>query len=555
LGTKDTTRIKNLETRLRVIELRLLNNADGTDMTRRTAIIIGAGPAGLTAALELLERSDYLPIVLQRDDCLGGISRTVVYRGNRMDLGGHRFFSKSDRVMNWWLRILPLESDTPDNKITYHNRSRTVQANSQTKADSSIPAMLIRPRKSRIYFMRRFFDYPVSLSYKTLRQLGLLRTIKIILSYLRAVVFPIRRELSLEDFLINRFGRELYRTFFKAYTEKVWGVPCDEISAAWGKQRIKGLSIITLFTHLLRKARWKRKRDIQQKQLETSLIENFLYPKLGPGQMWEEVGKRILEKGGKILFHQEVDRIVHTGNRITSIEAINPQTKERTQFIGDIFFSTMALQDFVKATSPPPNKKVVDVSDGLVYRDFITIGMLLSKLKIQPEHAQSQKLLSDNWIYIQEPDVKIGRLQIYNNWSPSLVADSSQVWIGLEYFCYQTDDLWKQSDDHIIALGAEELNRIGIIEKADILDATVVREPKTYPAYFGTYHRFEVIRKWLDQFDNLFTIGRNGMHRYNNQDHSMLTAMTAVDNILAGRTDKSNIWEVNIEQEYHEEKN
>jgi protoporphyrinogen oxidase len=538
-----------------VIEEKRRIDTDGTDMTQRTAIIIGAGPAGLTAALELLERSDFLPIVLQRDGSLGGISRTVEYKGNRMDLGGHRFFSKSDRVMAWWLRILPIESEALNVNISYQNQSRNITANPESRSDSSKPAMLVRPRKSRIYFMRQFFDYPISLSHKTVQQLGLIRTLKIILSYLRVAIFPIRRERSLEDFLINRFGRELYQTFFKAYTEKVWGVPCDKISAEWGKQRIKGLSIVKLFTHLISKARWKRKNDVHQKELETSLIENFLYPKLGPGQMWEEVGKRVIEKGGKILFHQEVDCIRHDGEQIVSIEAVDPRTKERTEYTGDVFFSTMAVQDFVNAASPPPHKEIIDVSDGLVYRDFITVGMLLSKLKIKQEHAQSEKLLSDNWIYIQEPDVKIGRLQIFNNWSPSLVADPSRVWIGLEYFCYKTDDLWKLSNDQMIAFAAEELDRIGIIEKADVLDATVVREPKTYPAYFGTYCHFEVVRKWLDHFDNLYPIGRNGMHRYNNQDHSMLTAMTAVDNILAGRTDKSNLWEVNTEQQHHEEKN
>ncbi len=523
-------------------------------MKQRIAIIIGAGPAGLTAALELVERSDIQVIVLQRDEYLGGISRTVRYKGNRMDIGGHRFFSKSDRVMNWWLRILPLEAGPQNSRITYQKQSLKLNSSHSIAAEETDQVMLVRPRKSRIYFMRQFFDYPVSLSRATLSKLGVFRTIKIVMSYLRAVLFPIRHEKSLEHFIVNRFGRELYQTFFKSYTEKVWGTACNEISAEWGRQRIKGLSILKLASHFLKKARWKTSADLKQKEFETSLIEQFLYPKLGPGQMWEEAARRVVEKGGQIVLNQEVECIDYVGDRITSVTAVNRRSGSRTEYAGDYFFSTMAVQDLLRASEPPPPPRVLEIGEGLIYRDFITVGMLLSKLKVKPEHGQARKLLSDNWIYIQEPDVRIGRLQIFNNWSPSMVADASKVWIGLEYFCYQTDDLWKLSDEQMIALGAEELDKIGIIEKADMIDATVVREPKTYPAYFGTYNRFHEVRDWLDSIWNLFPIGRNGMHRYNNQDHSMLTAMTAVDNILSGRTDKSNLWDVNTEQEHHENK-
>lgn len=523
-------------------------------MKQRTAIIIGAGPAGLTAALELLERSDIQAIVLQRDECLGGISRTVQYKGNRMDIGGHRFFSKSDRVMDWWLKILPLETEKQSVQISYQQESRAIDSNRAPTSKLSDQVMLVRPRKSRIYFMRQFFDYPISLSKATLRQLGLLRTMKIVLSYVLAVLFPIQREKTLEHFLINRFGRELYLTFFKSYTEKVWGTACNEISAEWGKQRIKGLSILKLASHFLKKAKWKNSVDVKQKGFETSLIEQFLYPKFGPGQMWEEVGRRVIEQGGQIVYNQKVEQIQYDGDRVVSVSATNRLTGCRTEYTGDYFFSTMAVQDLLLASNPSPPPNVAQIGEGLIYRDFITVGMLLSKLKVTAEHEQAHKLLSDNWIYIQEPDVKIGRLQIFNNWSPSMVVDSSKAWIGLEYFCYQTDDIWKLSDEQMIALGIEELDKIGIIEKADVIDATVVREPKTYPAYFGTYDRFDEVRQWLDGIQNLFPIGRNGMHRYNNQDHSMLTAMTAVDNILAGCTDKSNLWKVNTEQEHHENK-
>jgi protoporphyrinogen oxidase len=525
----------------------------------RTAVIVGAGPAGLTAAYELLQRSDVHPIVLERDDILGGIARTVQYKGNRMDIGGHRFFSKSDRVMNWWFRILPLEGgadDAGDSPVTiaYQRSARDVAGMPTVDARTTDKVMLVRPRKSRIYFLRRFFDYPITLSGATIRNLGVARTLRIGFSYARALMFPIKDERNLEQFFVNRFGRELYLTFFKSYTEKVWGIPCHEISAEWGRQRIKGLSILKTLTHIGKKMAGRHGGGVRQTQVETSLIERFMYPKLGPGQMWEEVARRIEEKGGTIVCHQDVERIRWEGAQVRSLTAVNRVTGERTEYLGDYFFSTMAVQDLVRACDPPPPEEVRQVSDGLMYRDFITVGMLVSKLKVKDGRIPGERLLADNWIYIQEPDVQIGRLQIFNNWSPALVAEGDTVWLGLEYFCYTTDEIWRLPDDKMIELAASELDKIGIIDKADVLDATVVRVPKTYPAYFGSYDRFGVVRNWLDGLENLFPVGRNGMHKYNNQDHSMLTAMTAVDNILEGRTDKSNLWSVNTEDEYHEEK-
>jgi protoporphyrinogen oxidase len=528
-------------------------------MSTRTAVIIGAGPAGLTAAYELLQRSDIQPVVLERDEVLGGIARTVQYKGNRMDIGGHRFFSKSDRVMNWWFHILPLEAQAGEGgentvTIAYQRSARDIAGMPTTDARTTDKVMLVRPRKSRIYFLRRFFDYPITLSRNTLVNLGAWRTVKIAFSYARALLFPIRDERNLEQFFVNRFGRELYLTFFKSYTQKVWGIPCDEISAEWGRQRIKGLSILKTLTHIAKKMGGRQAGGVRQSQVETSLIERFMYPKLGPGQMWEEVARQIEAKGGTIVYHQEVETIRWEGSRVRSVTAIDRATGARTEYRGDYFFSTMAVQDLVRAAEPPPPEEVRRVSDGLMYRDFITVGMLVSKLKVKEGDLPGERLLSDNWIYIQEPDVQIGRLQIFNNWSPALVADPDKVWLGLEYFCYTTDEIWRLPDDRMIALAASELDKIGIIDKADVLDATVVRVPKTYPAYFGTYDRFGVVRNWLDSLENLFPVGRNGMHKYNNQDHSMLTAMTAVDNILEGRTDKSNLWSVNTEDEYHEEK-
>ena len=526
-------------------------------MNQKRAIIIGAGPAGLTAAHELLTRAGIRPIILEKSDCLGGISRTVNYKGNRIDMGGHRFFSKSDRVMKWWLEMLPLKTpmDGPS-VIKYHGMERTVptpgSAPDPTSADR---VMLLRPRKSRIYYLRRLFDYPVSLSKNTILNLGLWRTIRIGVSYLWSTLFPLQPEETLEQFLINRFGRELYRTFFQSYTEKVWGVPCSQISAEWGAQRIKGLSIRAALAHALkRKNPDPHSTDIGQNGTETSLIERFLYPKFGPGQMWEEVARRVREMGGEIHMRWRADRIITEGWQVKAVEATHTETGRKETFEGQYFFSTAPVQELMRSFDVPPPKNVLEVSDGLVYRNFITVGLLLRSLLINENTPQGKKLISDNWIYIQEPDVLLGRVQIYNNWSPFMVADPAKVWLGLEYFCHESDEIWNYSDERMVALARQELSEIGIIDATDVLDSTVLRMEKTYPAYFGTYNRFAEIREYVERYGNLFLIGRNGMHRYNNQDHSMLSAMIAVENIIAGKTDKTELWKVNAEMDYHEEK-
>ena len=519
----------------------------------KTALIIGAGPAGLTAALEFLRRSDIQPIVLEASHEIGGISRTIRYKGNRMDIGGHRFFSKSDRVMNWWMDLLPPEASADtQHALNYQNKQRVLRGTAGTLSpETSDLVMLVRPRKSRIYFLRRFFDYPIKLSGDTLRKLGLWRTFKVGCSYLAAKIFPRKQEKTLEDFLINRFGRQLYLTFFKSYTEKVWGVPCHEISAEWGAQRIKGLSLTTAVLHFFKKALASSKDEgIQQKGTETSLIEKFLYPKYGPGQLWEHAADQIREKGGEILLGWRVTRLYLEEERITAVEAVS-DSGERRRFPADYVFSTMPIRDLVRALDTALPSEVREVSEGLQYRDFITVGLLVDRLKVREADGST---LKDNWIYIQEPDVLVGRLQIFNNWSPYMVADPAKTWIGLEYFCYETDALWKMSDDELKKFAIREVEKIGILNASDVSDAHVVRVPKTYPAYFGTYDRFDVIRRFVDRFENLFLVGRNGMHKYNNQDHSMLTAMTAVDNITAGITDKHNLWSINTEMEYHEEK-
>ena len=518
-------------------------------MSRR-AIIIGAGPAGLTAAYELLQRTDITPIVLEADHQVGGLSKTVVYNGNRMDIGGHRFFSKSDRVMAWWLDMAPIQKlDNPELTLQYHQRTHHVKFTAEgADPEREELVMLVGTRRSRIYFNGRFFEYPVSLSMNTLWNLGFMRTLRIGFSYLRRTLFPIRPVRHLEDFMINRFGDELYRTFFKAYTEKVWGTPCDQISAAWGAQRIKDVSAGKAVMHWLRKKTGIMKKDIAQKDVSTSMIERYLYPKLGPGQIWEEAARRIQEKGGRILPGRKVTALRVEGAHITGVTAMNTVERREEFYDGDLFFSSMPVKELIAAMGDAPPASVRQAAEELPYRDFITVGLLVKRLKIGKNGRTN-----DSWLYIQEPDVHLGRVQFYNNWSRYLIRDPNLQWLGLEYFCNRGDPLWELSDTAFKELAEEELTRIGIIEPGVVVDAVVRRVEKAYPAYYGGFARFPEIRRYLDAFENLYCIGRNGMHKYNNQDHSMLTAMAAVDNIVAGITSKENIWAVNTEEEYLEE--
>jgi len=526
----------------------------------RTALIIGAGPAGLTAAYELLRQTDIQPIIVEASAAIGGLSQTVNYKGNRIDIGGHRFFSKNDRVMNWWLEILPLQRiDDQDIlngavPISYRNNTRNVQTNAEANLDpdQTDRVMLIRRRLSRILYLRKLFDYPIRLSQNTIHNLGLARMIRIGLSYIQARLFPIKDVRSLEDFYINRFGRELYLTFFKSYTEKVWGVSTQAIKPDWGAQRVKGLSISKAISHALRTRLQRADDSLEQKSTETSLIERFMYPKHGPGQLWETVAEQVLQQGACLQLNSPVVAIEHDGQRIIAAHTRNNngQVERRT---ADVFFSTMPVRDLIQQmhTHKPVPSEVLAVANGLVYRDFFTVGILLKRLT---RHEADGASLRDNWIYIQEPDVKVGRIQIFNNWSPYLVRDAGTIWIGMEYFCNEGDELWQMADADLINFAKRELEQIKLADAADVLDATVIRMPKTYPGYFGSYDQFEIVQRYLDNFENLFLIGRNGMHRYNNQDHSMLTAMTAVENIAKGIRDKTNIWAVNVEQDYHEER-
>jgi len=516
----------------------------------KTAIIIGAGPAGLTAAYELLTKTDIKPIIFEATEDIGGISKTFNYKQNRMDMGGHRFFSKSDTVMKWWTDLMPIQT-VPSKDDILLNREIDISKSDKEKDPNKIDdVMLVRNRLSRIYFLKTFFDYPVSLSFSTMKNLGFIRIIKIGVSYSYSLLFK-REEKNLEDFMINRFGKELYLTFFKDYTYKVWGVEPKNIPADWGTQRIKGLSIVKLLQQAIKKVFGKSNGDLKQKNTETSLIEKFYYPKYGPGQFWQLAAKKIKELGGEVELNKKIVKFETENNIIKSVT-----DNTGTKYEANYFFSSMPVKDLINGFDKKEDE-VSKIANGLGYRSFITVGLLVKDMLIKNNTKLKtyKNRVPDDWIYIQEREVKLGRLQIFNNWSPYLVKDyENTVWIGLEYFCDENDDMWNMKDEDFINFAKKELAKIKIINEENVLDGCIVRVPKAYPGYFGAYKDFDVVKQFTNKFENLFLIGRNGMHKYNNMDHSMLTAITAVSNISNGIKTKDNIWNVNTEQEYHEQK-
>lgn len=517
----------------------------------KTAVIIGAGPAGLTAAYELLTKTDIKPILVEADRQVGGLAKTIDFKGNKIDIGGHRFFSKSTRVLNWWLNFLPLEPGFAKDTVHlgYQNNFRDYvpPAHPDTGDDD---VMLVRKRKSRIYHDKKFFDYPLRLNRRTIRNLGLRKLARIGLSYLYAKLFPKKPEKNLEQFFRNRFGNELYLTFFKDYTEKVWGVPCHRIPASWGQQRVKDLNIARVLGHAI-KSIFTPNQTIRQKGTSTSLIEQFLYPKYGPGQMWETVAKFIIDNGGVILTETTLESINGDGNdRVSSVDVKDNKTGAVSNIPGDYFFSSMPVKELVGCCNNlPVPTDVKELAGTLEYRDFLIVGILASRLALKEQSGP----ITDNWIYIQDKAVRVGRLQFFHNWSPAMVRDPANAWIGAEYFCDESDALWQMDDDSLGEFVIREMEAIGILRRSEVRDLYVARVKNAYPSYYGGYANFKIVEKWLNRIENLFPVGRNGMHRYNNSDHSMLTAMTAVENIIAGVTDKSNIWNINTEEEYHEE--
>jgi protoporphyrinogen oxidase len=467
-------------------------------------VIAGGGPAGLTAAYELTHHG-HPCVVLEADPQLvGGISRTDEYKGYRFDIGGHRFFSKSAEVNRIWREILGDE-------------------------------LLTRSRLSRIYYDRKFFHYPLKPA-DALLKLGPVRATRCLLSYLGARLRPIRPERSVEDWVVNRFGRLLFEIFFKTYTEKVWGMPTSAISADWAAQRIKGLSLTRAVWNALVGGRGSRQGEVIK-----TLIDSFLYPRLGPGQMWEAARDRVVADGGAVHMDRRVVEIEHDGELVNAFVARDASGR-RTRYHGRHFLSTLPIRHLIRALRPQPPREVVEAAESLKYRDFLTVVLIVD----QPE------TFPDNWIYIHEPEVRLGRIQNFKNWSPHLVPDASKTSLGLEYFCFEGDDLWTMPDPDLIALGRREIDAIGLVRADRVIDGTVVRMPKAYPVYDDTYQtHLARVRTWLKSLGNLELAGRNGMHKYNNQDHSMMTAVLAARNILGlGRFDT---WKVNTDAEYHEE--
>ncbi len=515
-------------------------------MSSKNVIIIGAGPAGLTAAYELIDKSDIKPIVLETEDFVGGISRTFEYKGNRMDVGGHRFFTKSDRVNELWEKMMPIQGEPSiDDKILGTNKEFKKGGPDPEKTDD---VMLLRHRVSRIYFLKKFFDYPISLKARTFINMGFVRTMKSGFGYIHSC-FHKRPEKSLEDFYINRFGKPLYQLFFEDYTTKLWGVPPSELSADWGAQRVKGLSLGKTIWAAITKPFKKNKNKV-----ETSLIDQFEYPKKGPGQLYQKMADEIVKKGGKIIYKSEVASLVREGDKIVSIS-----TKDGKSYPCDEVFSSMPIKDlFLALDKKDVPSDVYKAAIDLPYRDFITVGLLLDKLKIKNKTKIKtlNNIVPDNWIYVQERTVRMGRIQIFNNWSPYMVEDPlHKVWIGLEYFCSEGDKMWNASDKDFISYAVDELVSMGIIDsKDDVLDSCRIKVKKAYPAYFGSYDQFPKIREYLDGISNLYCIGRNGQHRYNNMDHSMLSALTAVDDYISGKKDKEDVWNVNTDKSYQEVK-
>jgi protoporphyrinogen oxidase len=465
-------------------------------------VIIGAGPAGLTAAYELC-KAGVGSTVLEKDQVVGGISRTVNYKGYHFDIGGHRFFTKVKAVDQMWREVL------------------------------TGGRFLKRNRLSRIYYNKRFFHYPLRAA-NAVFGLGVWNSFMILVSYLQAQMLPESPEETFEQWVSNRFGKRLYRTFFKTYTEKVWGIPCNEIAADWAAQRIRGLSLLTAVRNALIGSQAKNKGEVIK-----TLVDSFDYPERGPGMMWETVRDLVQARGAEIRLETVVNKIFWSPVAVTGLEV---ETRGQRQSIcGTDFISSMPLKELVQKLEPAVPPEVLKAAEKLTYRDFLTIALVIDKSDLFP----------DNWIYVHDPDVKVGRIQNFKNWSPHMVPDPDKTCLGLEYFCFEGDHLWTMPDRDLIALATRELAQMRLAAESDVIDGSVVRMPKAYPVYDAHYaEALRIVRQFLDRLRNLYPVGRNGMHKYNNQDHSMVTAMLAVRNILGAHHD---IWQVNVDQEYHEQ--
>ena len=513
----------------------------------KKALVIGAGPAGLTAAYELLTKSEDMEVmVFEESDCFGGISKTVEYKGNRMDVGGHRFFSKIPEVNAWWDKMLPMQGSATYDDILLNRPMPLTEGGPDPEKEDRV--MLTRHRVSRILFDNKFYDYPVTLKMETLKNMGFFTTMKVGFSYLAAILHK-KPEDNLENFYINRFGRKLYSMFFEYYTENLWGRHPSEIDASWGAQRVKGLSVVAIIKDIFGKIFKKKNRKV-----ETSLIEEFKYPKLGPGQLWDVTAEEITKLGGTIIKNAKVTKLQKEGDKIVSLTYVKDGQEVTVE--GDYIISSMPVKDLVAGMNDVPAEPA-RIAAGLPYRDYMTLGVLVPKINLENKTKLKtvSNIVSDCWVYVQDRRVKMGRFQTYNNWSPYMIKDlENTIWIGLEYFVNEGDEFWNMTEEQFSAFGVQEMVNLGLIDSPDVvLDTHMEKVKKAYPAYFDTYDEMDKLVEYLKSIDNLYCVGRNGQHRYNNIDHSMVTSFETVKNILSGEKDKSNIWSVNTEQEYHEE--
>lgn len=477
-------------------------------------VIVGAGPAGLAAGFRLVEKTEAEVIIVEQTDMIGGLSRTVEFEGQRMDIGSHRFFTKSERVLNFWRQFLPFEG--LDNVSAASN-----------------DYVLRKSRLSRILFGRRLFKYPLKIGLKILFKFGFFKIIKIIFSYLRVRLFPIKKVKNLEQFFINRFGKALYQIFFKDYTKKVWGVACQQIPPDWGEQRIKGMSLKKTFFNLVSKLTGNNNKEV-------SLTDYFYYPVLGSGYIYEKIAEQFCQKGGQILFNCRVVGVEKNNKEITKV-FVN-KNKKIEEINANILVSSMPIKELIGGLNDVP-KKIQTIANNLIYRDLIVVALVLNREDCD---------LPDHWIYIQDKELTMGRIGFYHNFSSKMTANDDQVIMGLEFFCNIGDTLWSKTDQELQKLALTELKKIELLKTNNLITAKVIRERKAYPSYIGVYRKFYKIKKYLDSFTNLYLIGRNGMHRYNNMDHSVLSGLVAADNIIQNRKVKKNIWQVNTEKEYHE---
>ena len=513
----------------------------------KKALIIGAGPAGLTAAYELLTKArDIEVVVFEESDCFGGISKTVNYKGNRMDMGGHRFFSKITEVNEWWDNMLPMQGAPTYDDIVLKREMPVHKGGPDPEKEDRV--MLTRHRVSRILFDTKFYDYPISLKPETFKNFGVLTTLKVGFSYLGSMFHKLPED-NLENFYINCFGKKLYSMFFEYYTENLWGRHPSEIDASWGAQRTKGLSIMGILKDFFGKL-----FKVKNRKVNTSLIEEFKYPKLGPGQLWDVTAAEVEKLGGTIIKNAKVTKVHKNANNVLTSLAYEKDGQEFTME-GDYFISSMPVKDLVGGMNDVPAEPA-RIAKGLPYRDYMTLGVLVPRINLinKTNIKTINNIVPDCWVYVQDRNVKLGRFQIYNNWSPYMIKDLEHtVWIGLEYFVNEGDEYWNMTEEEFARIGVSEMIRLGLIDSPDVvLDVHMEKVKKAYPAYFDTYDEMDKLVEYLSGIENLYCVGRNGQHRYNNIDHSMVTSFETVKNIISGTRDKTNIWSVNTEQEYHE---